>query len=232
MFGDHFVQGGAVIADAEAQPQPSGHNTEAQVEAAAAAEGAAARAKESLLNAAARARRAAPEETEAEKLLKEERDILHKITQKAALQSVKERAMVSAGDHTLCTPHINALWLVRLTLCAACAVAGMAMLEGHKVLACQAQQLHEGTVSFAEQCNLPFWQGVVYTKSLHTGWKPKLQHRRMTLQQHQDVSIAVAAPSSCCSLDIASSCPAVRELQCALKGRVTNAGAGQIPHHL
>jgi hypothetical protein len=88
------VQGGAVIADAEAQPQPSGHNTEAQVEAAAAAEGAAARAKESLLNAAARARRAAPEETEAEKLLKEERDILHKITQKAALQSVKERAMV------------------------------------------------------------------------------------------------------------------------------------------
>jgi hypothetical protein len=35
-----------------------------------------------------------------------------------------------------------------------------------------------------------FWQGVVYTKALHTGWKPKLQHRRMTLQQHQDVSLA------------------------------------------
>jgi hypothetical protein len=90
------MQGGAEVTDAEAQPQPSGHNTTAQVQAAAAAEGAAARAKESLLNAAARARRAAPEETEAEKLLKEERDILHKITQKAALQSVKERAMVSA----------------------------------------------------------------------------------------------------------------------------------------
>lgn len=122
--GFALVQGGAVVTDAEAQPQPSGHNTEAQVDAAAAAEGAAARAKESLLNAAARARRAAPEETEAEKLLKEERDILHKITQKAALQSVKERAMVSAGD-MLCTPPSIALYFLHLTLCVAPAIALM-----------------------------------------------------------------------------------------------------------
>ena len=122
MFRLHFLQGGAVVTDAEAQPQPSGYNTEAQVEAAAAAEGAAARAKESLLNAAARARRAAPEETEAEKLLKEERDILHKITQKAALQSVKERAMVSAKGGVLCKSHMYALWLVLLTLSDASAI--------------------------------------------------------------------------------------------------------------
>lgn len=89
------MQGGSDLGAAEAAPQPTGRKTDAQVDAVAAAEGAAARNKESLLNAAARARRAAPEETEAEKLLKEERDILHKITQKAALQSVKERAMVS-----------------------------------------------------------------------------------------------------------------------------------------
>jgi len=90
----HHVQGAGELVAAEAAPQPAGRNTDAQVDAAAAAEGAASRTKESLLNAAARARRGAPEESEAEKMLKEERDILHKITQKAALQSVQERARV------------------------------------------------------------------------------------------------------------------------------------------
>jgi hypothetical protein len=59
----------------------------------------------------------------------------------------------------------------------------------------------------------PLWQGVVYTKALHTGWKPKLQHRRMTLQQHQDVSVTVAARSLSCSSSVAPSCLAC--LQCA-----------------
>lgn len=56
---------------------------------------AATRGKESLLNAAARARRGQVEETEHEKILREEEDILHHITQKTALQAVGERAKVS-----------------------------------------------------------------------------------------------------------------------------------------
>ncbi len=93
---EHCVNTQDVPAAPEAA-EPAGRSAAAPAEATAApaeAPGAAARNKESLLNAAARARRGAPEESEAEKLLKEERDILHKITQKAALQSVKERALV------------------------------------------------------------------------------------------------------------------------------------------
>lgn len=59
---------------------------------------AATRGKESLLNAAARARRGQVEETEHEKILREEEDILHYITQKTALQGVGERAKVSLSS--------------------------------------------------------------------------------------------------------------------------------------
>ncbi|CAD7695226.1 unnamed protein product, partial [Ostreobium quekettii] len=48
--------------------------------------------KESLLVTAVRARKDQPEETEAEKLLKEEQDMLRQITTKQALKSVKELA--------------------------------------------------------------------------------------------------------------------------------------------
>ena len=50
--------------------------------------------KESLLVAAVRARKDQPEETDAEKHLKEEQDILRQITTKQALKSVKELAKV------------------------------------------------------------------------------------------------------------------------------------------
>jgi hypothetical protein len=67
-------------------------------------------------------------------------------------------------------------------------------VEIRKVAVCQAQLLCEARVRSAEHCNCcSVWQGVVYTKALHTGWKPKLQHRRMTLQQHQDVSTTAPA---------------------------------------
>ncbi len=55
------------------------------------------RAKESLLAATAKARLTKPEDTEAEKLLKEEQDILQHITQKTALKSVKELAKVNSS---------------------------------------------------------------------------------------------------------------------------------------
>ncbi len=51
-------------------------------------------AKESLLTAAARARKDKPAETDAEKILKEEQDMLRAITQRTALKSVKELAKV------------------------------------------------------------------------------------------------------------------------------------------
>lgn len=51
-------------------------------------------AKESLLTAAAKARKDKPAETDAEKILKEEQDMLRAITQRTALKSVKELAKV------------------------------------------------------------------------------------------------------------------------------------------
>ncbi len=51
-----------------------------------------AQAKESLLTAAAKARKEKPAETDSEKILKEEQDMLRAITQRTALKSVKELA--------------------------------------------------------------------------------------------------------------------------------------------
>ena len=65
----------------------------------------AAAAKESLLLAAARAKKGKPEETEAEKLRKEEQAIMADITRKTALKGVKELARVSGGAqaaHCMC----------------------------------------------------------------------------------------------------------------------------------
>ena len=92
------------VSDAEAlvedggSPQPAvSPGVDAQA-AAAMTEAAAARAKpkESLLNAAARARRGQVEETEHERIIREEEEILRNITAKTALQAVGERAKVSA----------------------------------------------------------------------------------------------------------------------------------------
>lgn len=55
------------------------------------------RSKESLLVSAVRARRGMPEESEAEKRLKEEREMLKQITTKQALKSVGELAKVFMG---------------------------------------------------------------------------------------------------------------------------------------
>ena len=56
----------------------------------------AAAAKQSLLVAAARAKKGKPEETEADKLRKEEQAIMADITRKTALKGVKELARVRA----------------------------------------------------------------------------------------------------------------------------------------
>ena len=58
-------------------------------------------AKESLLAAAAKARKEQPAETEAERRLKEEQDMLRSITQRTALKSVKELAKVRANTSTV-----------------------------------------------------------------------------------------------------------------------------------
>jgi hypothetical protein len=50
--------------------------------------------KESLLAAAAKARKVKPAETEAERLLREEQDIMRNITKRMALKSAKENAQV------------------------------------------------------------------------------------------------------------------------------------------
>lgn len=55
-------------------------------------------AKESLLLAAARAKKGKPEETEAEKLLKEEQAMMADITRTTALKGVKELAKVCHAD--------------------------------------------------------------------------------------------------------------------------------------
>lgn len=57
-----------------------------------------ARPKESLLVTAVRARRGMPEESEAEKRLKEEREMLKQITTKQALKSVGELAKVGCAS--------------------------------------------------------------------------------------------------------------------------------------
>lgn len=59
-----------------------------------AAPGPVVQAKESLLAAAAKARKEHPAETQAEKLLKEEQEIMRNITARKALKSVKENAQV------------------------------------------------------------------------------------------------------------------------------------------
>ena len=55
------------------------------------------RTKESLLTLAAKARKGQPEETEQEKALKEEADLLRQTTQHKALQGVQELAKVSTA---------------------------------------------------------------------------------------------------------------------------------------
>lgn len=57
------------------------------------------RVRESLLTQTAKARKEKPEDTENEKRLKEEKDIMQHITQKTALQSVQELAKVGRPCH-------------------------------------------------------------------------------------------------------------------------------------
>lgn len=57
-------------------------------------------AKESLLAAAAKARKEKPAETEAEKMLREEQEIMRNITSRKALKSVMENAQVRASDQS------------------------------------------------------------------------------------------------------------------------------------
>lgn len=66
---------------------------------------------------------------------------------------------------------------------------------------------------------LPCSQGVTYTKALHTGWKPKLQHRRMTLPQHQDVS---TVPASAALSVLSSSASAALKRLLLRRARIFN----------
>ena len=75
--------------DGDDAPIDEGSDPDAAAEPAAPAP---AQAKESLLTAAAKARKERPAETDAEKILKEEQDMLRAITQRTALKSVKELA--------------------------------------------------------------------------------------------------------------------------------------------
>lgn len=64
------------------------------------------RVKTSLLAATAKARRGAPKESEDDKRLKEEQEMLHNITNRTALRGVKELAKVS--QHLTSTPlHVS-----------------------------------------------------------------------------------------------------------------------------
>ncbi len=85
------------LADGGEDADGSGSGGEQPGDAAAPAEAAEAapapaQAKESLLTAAAKARKEKPAETDSEKILKEEQDMLRAITQRTALKSVKELA--------------------------------------------------------------------------------------------------------------------------------------------
>ncbi len=89
---------------AEGSPHlDAGPDTDAQT-APATADATAEQPKESLLNAAARARRGQVEETEHERIIREEEDILRNITAKTALQAVGERARVSHSVTCACAP--------------------------------------------------------------------------------------------------------------------------------
>lgn len=85
----------AIVVEAVAEPELTigiGSDSDASPVRDAPSAGPVVRGKESLLNAAARARRGQVEETEHERILREEEEILHQITQKTALQAVGERA--------------------------------------------------------------------------------------------------------------------------------------------
>ena len=94
----HYFSQLRKLAGAEDAPEEDGGAPDAEgsdPDAAAgepAEEAAPAQAKESLLTAAAKARKEKPAETDAEKILKEEQDMLRAITQRTALKSVKELA--------------------------------------------------------------------------------------------------------------------------------------------
>ena len=106
----------------EGSPQPAaGPDTDAQT-APATADVTAEQPKESLLNAAARARRGQVEETEHERIIREEEEILRNITAKTALQAVGERAKVSHSVTCHCAPQAAIC-----TLCSQCS----ALLTGH-----------------------------------------------------------------------------------------------------
>ncbi len=64
--------------------------------------------KESLLAAAAKARKVKPAETDAERLLKEEQEIMKTITQRMALKSVKENAQVRSREQELAVAVLQA----------------------------------------------------------------------------------------------------------------------------
>ena len=89
-------------ADGSDQPTQAVHNAAATVDVTITDP----RVKTSLLAATAKARRGAPKESEDDKRLKEEQEMLHNITNRTALRGVKELAKV--GHHLPQTPvHIS-----------------------------------------------------------------------------------------------------------------------------
>lgn len=80
----------AELANNDEQPAPAARETAAS----APVDTADTRVKTSLLAATAKARKGAPKETEDDKRLKEEQEMLHNITNRTALRNVKELAKV------------------------------------------------------------------------------------------------------------------------------------------
>lgn len=77
----------------DADPQPAAQAVQ-EMPTAAPGDTGDPRVKTSLLAATAKARKGAPKETEDDKRLKEEQEMLHNITNRTALKSVKELAKV------------------------------------------------------------------------------------------------------------------------------------------
>ena len=114
--------------------------------------------KTSLLAATAKARKGAPKETEDQKRLKEEQEMLHNITNRTALKTFAELATVSH-------------WQLQSISFSA------------KKAVCRLNKL--STVLLAEPVLL--LQGVQYTQNMPTGWKPPVQIRHATEDEHQEV---------------------------------------------
>ncbi len=167
-------------------------------------------AKESLLAAAAKARKEKPAETEAEKMLREEQEIMRNITSRKALKSVMENAQVRSGPPachptqiltsvSLLQPFFVAEGCGNHLFQTACATeapvyGGRMCLYREQLLGACCVVSGAATVCSVIHCQRLFGadlscllQGISYTRNLKTGWKPPLKVRQLSEDQAQDL---------------------------------------------